>query len=90
MASSKKCHIKFHWFLGLTGYYRKFVKNYMTIAEPLTQLLNKNETRLSNENIVTVQSLKEAIWTTPILAMPNFIVISSYSLMQMILRQEQY
>ena len=30
-------------FLGVTGYYRKFIPNFATIAVPLTDLIQKNQ-----------------------------------------------
>jgi hypothetical protein len=59
-------------FLGLTGYYRKFVNNYGKIAAPLTALLKRNSFTWTPVAAQAFQTSKMATWTTPILALPNF------------------
>jgi hypothetical protein len=59
-------------FLGLTDYYRKFVKNYGKIVEPLTALLKNNSFTWTPIAAQYFQTLKMAMCTTPVLPLPNF------------------
>jgi len=59
-------------FLGLIGYYHKFVKNYGKIATPLTALLKKNSFTWTPAAAQDFQTLKMAMCTTPVLTLLDF------------------
>jgi hypothetical protein len=59
-------------FLGLSGYYRKFVKNYGKIVTPRTALLKNNYFTWNPATDRAFQTLKMAMCTTPVLALPDF------------------
>jgi hypothetical protein len=60
-------------FLGLVGYYRKFVKNYGSITKPLTQLVRKNTPYIwTADTALAFSVLKQALISAPVLALPDF------------------
>ena len=59
-------------FLGLVGYYRKFVPRFSDIARPLTQLTRKNEGfNWSTECDKCFHRLKDYLQEAPILRYPD-------------------
>ncbi|GJU51934.1 reverse transcriptase domain-containing protein [Tanacetum coccineum] len=72
-------------FLGLAGYYRRFIEGFSKIAKPLTKLTQKNKNYIwGEEQESAFQLLKQKLCEAPILALPegndDFIVYCDASL----------
>jgi hypothetical protein len=59
-------------FLGLAGYYRRFIPNFCKIAKPMTKLLeNDAKFKWSPQCEETFLTLKKLLTTIPVLAQPD-------------------
>nr|GEY83789.1 retrotransposon protein, putative, Ty3-gypsy subclass [Tanacetum cinerariifolium] len=59
-------------FLGLAGYYRRFVKGFSLLALPLTKLMRKGEKFVCNEEREkSFEELKRRLVSSPILTLPS-------------------
>ena len=68
-----KCVKNVQQFLGLTGYYRKFVLDYAKKSKPLTELTKKdNEFFWTLEAQESFEILKKCLISAPILSHPKF------------------
>ncbi|XP_070854738.1 uncharacterized protein [Drosophila suzukii] len=62
-------------FLGMTGWYRRFIQNYAQTAAPLHDFLKKDRIKkfeLSEEAIKAFELLKTSMATAPVLVTPDF------------------
>ncbi|GJS57748.1 putative reverse transcriptase domain-containing protein [Tanacetum coccineum] len=72
-------------FMGLAGYYRRFIEGFSLIAKPLTKLTQKNKKfEWGADEDEAFQKLKQDLCTAPILALPegpdDFVVYCDASL----------
>lgn len=60
-------------FLGLLGYYRKFIKDFAKLTKPMTECLRKDkEIKLNSEYIECFETCKNVLCNDPILQYPDF------------------
>lgn len=59
-------------FLGLAGYYRRFIRNFGTIAAPLMALLRKEGFHWNEAAATAFSELQHALTAAPVLQLPDF------------------
>jgi hypothetical protein len=59
-------------FLGLVGYYRRFINDFSKIAKPMTRLLEKNkDLNWTEECQTSFEELKKRLTSAPVLILPD-------------------
>jgi hypothetical protein len=59
-------------FLGLAGYYRRFILDFSRIAKPMTELLKKGvKFEWSQKCVDAFHALRQHLTTAPVLAQPD-------------------
>lgn len=61
-----------HGFLGLAGYYLKFIRHFEGIAAPLTQLLSKEGFKWNDATELAFRRLKKTLTSPPVLGLLDF------------------
>lgn len=60
-------------FLGMAGWYRRFIRNFSTVSAPLTDLISKNNKfQWTDEAEQAFVRLKHALCSAPVLSHPDF------------------
>ncbi|OMO75797.1 reverse transcriptase [Corchorus capsularis] len=60
-------------FHGLAGFYRRFVKDFSTLAAPITTVMKKNAPfKWGDEQQEAFETLKDKLTNAPLLVLPNF------------------
>ncbi|XP_019184593.1 PREDICTED: uncharacterized protein LOC109179543 [Ipomoea nil] len=59
-------------FLGLTGYYRRFIRSYGILSRPLTNMLKKDAFQWCEESETAFETLKQTLCSAPVLTLPDF------------------
>lgn len=68
-----KCVREVRSFLGVAGYYRRFIENFAKLGKPLFDLTKQNTTFNWTQACQTAfETLKEKLLTAPVLVFPNF------------------
>lgn len=59
-------------FLGMTGYYRRFIQGYGIICRPLHDMLKKEGFKWGSDQSAAFEKLKDKMCNSPVLTLPDF------------------